>query len=415
MNTNASQDWDQRARRVIPGGHHLSGRPLVGDTALYLDAAYGARVRTVDGQECIDWLMAYGPFLLGYGRKEVDEAARKQAAKAQLVSLNHPLHVEFIERLLPLFPGAEMGTYFRTGSEATTAALRIARRATGRRRIARCGYHGWHDWCLPLESFVPAGLDLQVLEYSANDPATLSRLFEAYPHEVAAVILAPEMMRPLSKERLQSIAELARTHEAVFIMDEVKTGLRAPAGSIAASFGIVPDIITLSKAIGNGWAVAATLGRRDVMQHAAGMHLSATFHGDLAAMAAALETITIARAEGASDHVAAIGTALLEGLAALANAHGVAVDAFAEPIPAMPFMRFENADDERVAQLRDRFYIELLSRGVLLHPRHLWFPSLAHTQLDVEATLEAADASLRKALQMADTRGGARIQPPLTP
>lgn len=403
MSTEASRQWAERAKRVIPGGHHLSGKPLCDSQgALYFDQAHGARVRLVDGGECIDWLMAYGPFLLGYGRREVDEAAERQARQARLVSLNHPLHVEFIERILPLFPGAEMGIFLRTGSEATTAALRIARRATGRRRVARCGYHGWHDWCLPLETWVPEGLATQILEFSANDPRTLDLLFDAYPDQIAAVILAPEMMRPDALPTLQALADATRRNGAVFILDEVKTGLRAPRGSISASQGVVPDIITVSKALGNGWPVAVTLGRREVMQYAAGMHVSATFHGDLAAMAAALACIELIQNEHASEHAHAIGHALMAGLTDVGKAHGVVFNAYPEPIAAMPFMRIEGLPDAQRARLGDCFFSDLLRRGVLLHPRHLWFPSLAHTLLDVEATLEAADASLTSALALAN-------------
>jgi glutamate-1-semialdehyde 2,1-aminomutase len=142
----------ERARQVIPGGIHLSGRPLLDPqtSPMYFDRASGCRVFDVDGNQYIDYLMAFGAYLLGYAHPEVEAAAFAQAQRGRLISLNHPQHVEFIEALLPRFPGMEMGVFFKTGSEATTAALRIARRHTGRRRVARCGYHGWHDWCLPL-------------------------------------------------------------------------------------------------------------------------------------------------------------------------------------------------------------------------------------------------------------------------
>ncbi|RYE83705.1 MAG: aminotransferase class III-fold pyridoxal phosphate-dependent enzyme, partial [Myxococcales bacterium] len=166
----------ERARQIIPGAHHLSGRPLVdpATTPMYLERGERGHAWDVDGHEYIDLVMAFGPYLLGYAHPEVDRAAREQGERGRLLSMNHPMHIRFIEELLPRFPGAEMGVFLRTGSDATTAALRIARRATGRRRVARCGYHGWHDWCLPLEDFVPSGLDEQVPEFSAREPATLA-------------------------------------------------------------------------------------------------------------------------------------------------------------------------------------------------------------------------------------------------
>jgi glutamate-1-semialdehyde 2,1-aminomutase len=389
----------ERASAVIPGGIHLSGKPLVDPltTPMYFERGQGARVWDVAGNEYVDYLMAFGAVMLGYAHEEVNRAAFAQAQRGALLSLNHPLHLTFIETLLPLFPGAEMGVFFRTGSEATTAALRIARRSTGRRRVARCGYHGWHDWCLPLERFVPDGLAEQVLEFDANRPATLAALFDRHPGEIAAVILAPEMVLPHDAAVFHQLATSTRAAGAVFVMDEVKTGLRIAPNSISERVGIVPDLITVSKALGNGWPVAAVLGRREVMQIAAGMHYSGTFHGDTAAIAAALTTIDLIRRLEVQAHVSRLGQLLIDGLNAAAREAGVRAEAFGEPLPPMPFFRFVEADPERNAALTRVFYREMLARGILMHPRHLWFLSAAHTLDDIERTLEAAHVALRRA------------------
>jgi glutamate-1-semialdehyde aminotransferase len=387
----------RRARRVIPGGAHLSGRPLVDATTTpsYFDRGLGCRIWDVDGHEYVDYLMAFGPFLLGYAHPEVDAAAAAQATRGRLLSMSHPLHARFIEALLPRFPGAEMGIFLRTGSEATSAALRLARRATGRRKVARCGYHGWHDWCLPREDFVPAGLDEQVPEFCANDPATLEALLARHRGEIAAVILAPEMVTPHDPAIFHALLRMTHAHGAVFVMDEVKTALRVAPGSVSARVGITPDVMTVSKALGNGWPVAAVLGRRDVLEHGDGMHYSATFHGDTAAMAAALATLDIVDRTGAAAHVERLGARLLEGLGEIARAHGVAAEAYGEPLPCMPFLRFTDDDPRGRAVATETFYREVSRRGILLHPRHMWFVSLAHTDADVAHTLEVADAAMR--------------------
>lgn len=391
-----SREMFARARAVIPGGHHLSGRPLVDaeTTPMYMERASGGRVWDVDGHEYIDLMMGFGPYLLGYAHLEVDRAAAAQARAGTVLSMNHPMHLRFIEALLPRFPGAEMGTFVRTGSEATTAALRIARRATGRRRVARAGYHGWHDWCLPRESYVPAGLDEQVAEFRASDPATLEAALAAHPSEFAAVIVAPEMVLPHAPGTFHALAAVAKKHGAVFIMDEVKTGLRVAPGSVSARVGLTPDVITLSKALGNGYAIGAVLGRRDVMEHAAGMHLSATFHGDTSAMAAALKVLELVARDAVADHVERLGDALIRGLNVIAGRHGVAARAFAEPVPAMPFLSFELADPARNDAARATFYREVIARGALLHPRHMWFVSGAHSEGDIARVLDAADAAM---------------------
>jgi glutamate-1-semialdehyde aminotransferase len=356
---------------------------------MYFEHGRGAELTDVDGHHYVDFLMAFGAVLLGYARPEVDAAAASQGARGRLLSLNHPLHIEFIEQLLPHFPWAEQGIFFRTGSEATTAALRIARQRTGRRRIARSGYHGWHDWCLPLEPFVPAGLDAQVPEFRASDPDTLRALFAEQPGTIAAVIVAPEMVLPHEPQIFHELLRITHAQGALFIMDEVKTGLRIAPGSIAERAGIEPDMITISKALGNGFPIAATLGKRDVMQVASGMHYSATFHGETSAMAAALATLEIVRRERVQQRLEQLGQSLLDGLNTMIRGLELPAVAYPEPLPAMPFLRFVHPDAELQAALTRCFFQEVLAAGVLLHPRHLWFVSHSHTPEHIDRTLSA--------------------------
>ncbi len=386
----------RRAQAIIPGGHHLSGRPLLSphDSPMYIERGLGCRCWDVDGHEYIDYFMAFGPHLLGYADPEVDAAAILQLRRGTPLSLNHPLHLDFIERLLARFPGAEMGAFFKTGSEATTAALRIARRATGRRRVVRCGYHGWHDWCLPVESFVPRGLEKEVLEFQASEPESLRALFTAHPAEIAAVIMAPEMMLPPQRALFLTLMEITREHDAIFILDEVKTGFRIKPGSMQQHLEIEPDLTTLSKALGNGWPVAAVIGKRQIMRHGAGLHLSATYHGDTAAMAAAMATLDILDREDVVGHVWRLGERLIDGLNAVAAANHIPAMAFGEPLPPMPFLRFTHPDPAVNDQLRTTFYTQVIAQGMLFHPRHLWFISRAHKPEDIEHTLEVAAGAM---------------------
>jgi len=369
---------------------------------MYFEQGRGCRIRDVDGHEYVDYLMAFGAYLLGYSRPEVDAAAAQQARRGALVSLNHPLHLELVETLLPRLPGAEMAAFFKTGSEATTAALRIARAHTGRRAVVRAGYHGWHDWCLPLERFVPSGLDQQVFEFRASDPESLAAVLRDYGEEVAAVIVAPEMVLPFQAEVFHELARLTRAAGALFVMDEVKTGLRIAPGSICQRIDLVPDLLTVSKALANGYALALTAGSRGVMSSAAGMHYSATYHGDTVAMAACLETLRLVGAEGTLDHVERLGQQLIDGLNSLSQELGVSAEAYPEPLTAMPFFRFTDPDLERRTALTRWFYREALARGQLLHPRHLWFISGAHTESDIRDTLLTCGSALRAALELAD-------------
>lgn len=385
----------ERARRLVAGGHHLSGRPLLPEQPpLYLTRGKGCRVVDVDGHEYIDYVMAYGAYVLGYADDEVDAAAFAQARSGGLLSLNHALHVRFVERLLAWFPAADMAMFVKTGSEATTAALRIARRATGRRRVVRCGYHGWHDWCLPLEPFVPEGLDEQVLEFSAADPSTLAGVLAEHRGEIAAVIVAPEMVVPGRPEPFHEVAALARAAGALLVLDEVKTAFRIRPGSVQRLWDLPADLVTVSKALGNGWPVAAVLGRREVMEHAQGLHCSATYHGDTVGMAAAMRTLELVEERGVLDHVWEQGQRLISGLAAAAERHGLPMHAYGEPLPPMPMLRVTLDDPQARDRIGHAFFRELMARGVLLHPRHLWFVSHAHGAAEIGATLERADEAM---------------------
>jgi glutamate-1-semialdehyde 2,1-aminomutase len=393
-----------RAEQAIPGGYHLSGRPLVDrdTTPLYFESGQGATIRDADGHEYIDYLMAFGACLLGYARPEVDDAAAAQARRGALLSLNHPMHAELVETLLPRLPGAEMGAFFKTGSEATTAALRIARAHTGRRAVVRAGYHGWHDWCLPLERWVPGGLDAQILEFAANDPESLKRVLAEHGSGVAAVILAPEMVLPHDPKIFHELLRLTHASGALFVMDEVKTGLRITPGTVCERIDLRPDLITVSKALANGYPIALTAGPRRVMAAAAGMHYSATYHGDTTAMAACFETQRLVESEGTREHVERLGQTLIDGLQAISADLGVRAKAYGEPFAAMPFFRFEHDDPERRALLTRLFFREALARGVLLHPRHLWFLCGAHTAGHVEQTLVACRSALSATLALLD-------------
>jgi glutamate-1-semialdehyde aminotransferase len=395
----SSGKWLARAERVIPGAHHLSGRVLTTPehSPMYMQRGRGCRVTDVDGHTYIDFLMAFGAFLLGYADPEVDAAARAELEQGSLLSMNRPQHVLFAEALVERFAAADMAVLLKTGSEATTAALRIARRATGRRGVARAGYHGWHDWCLPLDHAVPAGLDTQVLEFDSNDPGSLDALFAAHPGEIAAVILAPEMVLPARPEVFQAIQQVTQGHGAVFVLDEVKTAFRTAPGSVQARLGLTPDLTTVSKGLSNGWPVAAVVGRRDVMQCAAGMHLSATYHGDTAAMAAALATLRIVEERRVAEHVWVLGQRLIDGLNATARELEVPAVAYGEPFPPMPFLRFDHPDAGTNNAVRTAFYNAMLERGVLLHPRHMWFISHSHQGSDIDSTLEHARNAMRVA------------------
>lgn len=389
----------QAACGVLPGGVPAGGRPLLsnGRAPLYFERGRGCHVWDVDGNRYVDYILAYGAVLLGYATPEVDEAARREVENGMLLSMNHPLHARFLETVLERFPAADMGYFMKTGSEATMAAVRLARRYSGRHKVVRCGYHGWHDWCFPDDGSTPSGLAEQVLQLHDITPQGLERLLSQHLNQIAAVIVAPEMVMPLEREAINSLIETAHAHGALFILDEIKTGFRTLTGSVQTFLDVRPDITTLSKALGNGWPVSAVIGRKDIMQAGQALHLSATYHGDTSGMAAALANLDVLDRENVALHVWQLGTRLIDGLNAIAKRHHVPARAYGEPVPSMPFMAFTHVDSAINDKLIDVFYARMYQCGVLLHPRHLWYISFAHSEDDIDTTLAYADAAMSEA------------------
>lgn len=341
--------------------------------------------------------MAYGAVVLGYARPEVDQAAWREISRGMLISMNHPLQARFLEAVLRRFPAAEMGYFMKTGSEATTAAVRLARRFTGRRKVIRCGFHGWHDWCFGGDRSTPAGISEQVITLDPVSPEALAQLLAGHRDEVAAVIMAPEMVMPLVRPTMQALIEVTHDHGALFVLDEIKTGFRTRGGSAQHLLDVRPDLTTLSKALGNGWPVSAVIGRADVVRAGQGLHLSATFHGETAAMAAALENLEIMEREHVPDRLWRLGERLIDGLNDIARRLRAPARAYGEPLPMMPFLAFTHADEQVNRRLRHAFYGEMFQRGVLLHPRHLWYTCFDHTDADIDHALAAAEAAIELA------------------
>ena len=194
----------QAACEVVPGGVPAGGRPLLsnGKAPLYFERGSGCRIWDVDGNEYVDYILAYGAVLLGYAHPVVDEAADREVANGMLLSMNHPLHARFLQAVLRRFPAADMGYFMKTGSEATTAAVRLARLYTSRYKVVRCGFHGWHDWCFPDDGSTPAGMAEQVLPLHDITPQGLELLLSQNLNQVAAVIVAPEMVMPLNRDAI---------------------------------------------------------------------------------------------------------------------------------------------------------------------------------------------------------------------
>lgn len=297
-----------------------------GVSPIYLQRGQGARVWDVDGNEYLDYPMALGPLILGYAEPAVDEAIRGQLASGITFTLMHPLEVEVAERIVAMCPGVEAVRFAKSGSDAMSAAVRVARGRTGRDHVLVAGYHGWHDWYIGSTTRnlgVPSAVRALVGRFAYNDLDDLARALSERSGLVAAVCLEPSGSQAPDAGFLQGVVEMAAAHGALSIFDEVITGFRLAPGGAREAYGVLPDISCYGKALGNGMPISAVAGRWDVMSVFEEAFVSGTHGGEtlsLAAAAAVLDAIADGTVLAA---VAARGRRVLEGISRAIGTRGV--------------------------------------------------------------------------------------------
>jgi glutamate-1-semialdehyde aminotransferase len=386
-----SLDLLKRAERVIPSATQTFSKGpnqwVRGVSPHYLVRGEGAWVWDVDGNKYLDYLMALGPIILGYGNRRVDEAVKRQVAHGSVFSQMHPLEVEVAEILVELIPCAEMARFAKNGSDATTGAVRVARAYTGRDHLAFCGYHGWHDWYIGTTTRnkgVPAAVSALTHGFTYNDVDSLKRIFAE--HDVAAVVMEPVGVEEPKPGFLEAVREICTKNGAVLIFDEIVTGFRMHIGGAQAQYGVTPDLACFGKAMANGYPLAAVVGPRDLMMTFDEVFFSGTFAGDAVPLAACKATIEEMQEKSVLSHIRTVGGKLKEGLTSLTANNGLNEVVRVVGSPVRSVMTFPGCD-ERDALLRRSFVMqECVKRGLLYFCSHV--PCFAHGDDELGFTLE---------------------------
>ncbi len=389
------------AQRLTPGGVGGIRRPynfVVGEYPVFISHGHGGHIVDVDGNEYIDMLCAYGPIILGYVEQEINDAAKAQMDKGFCFSLVQPLQNELEERLADIMPCGEQTILVKTGSDATNAAVRAMRAYTGRDKIARCGYHGWGDWCVEHHGGVPQAVFELTEEFEYGKLGDLERVFAENPDDVAGVIITP-VGHPMAKpvvapppDYLQAVVDLAHKHGAVVTFDEIRTGFRVSMGGASERYGVTPDLTTVGKAMANGYSIAALVGRREIMSvYVKDAFLSSTYFPNSLEMAASMKCLEILERENVQDAIWERGTRFLDKLGAIVDASGVPVTR--SGIPPMPFLTFDHVDDH-YKERRTEFYTQCIRRGLFVQPYHHWYICYRHTEADLQRALDVVEESL---------------------
>jgi glutamate-1-semialdehyde 2,1-aminomutase len=424
-NTARSESLFAEAQRHLPGGVNSPVRAFkgVGGTPRFIARAAGSRLWDADGNELIDYVGSWGPLIAGHAHPAVVEAVQRAAERGTSYGAPTEAEVRLAALVKEAFPSIDLVRFVNSGTEATMSALRLARAVTGRAVVVKFdgGYHGHADGLLvqagsgpltlgsPDSPGVPAAAAGLTLSLPYNDLAAVEAAFGGRPGEIAAVIVEPVAgnmgVIPPAPGFLAGLRDLCTRHGALLIFDEVITGFRVAWGGAQARFSVHPDLTCLGKIIGGGLPVGAYGGRRDLMESVSPLgpvYQAGTLSGNPLAMAAGIATLDLLRQPGVYDGLEALGARLAEGLAAAARAAGVdyttnrvgsMLTGFFCPGPVTDYATALRADRQRYAH----FFHQLLARGVYVAPSQFEasFVSLAHTEADVDSTVEVAGPAFR--------------------
>lgn len=407
----------KRAKTVIPGGNMLLSKRaemfLPDHWPAYYTKSKGCEVWDLDGNKFIDMsVMGIGTSLLGYCNEEVDSAVAQAVADGVASTLNCPEEVALAERLIELHSWADMARFARSGGEANSIAIRIARAASGREKVAICGYHGWHDWYLSANlneddnldghllpglepNGVPRGLVGTTLPFQYNDYEGLLDLVNN--NDVGVIKMEVARNTGPKDNFLQKVRRLATERNIVLIFDECTSGFRETFGGLHIKYGVEPDIAMFGKALGNGYAITAIIGRRDVMEAAQATFISSTFWTERIGPVAALATLNVMEKNRSWETVTALGKTISDRWSRLAEKCGLDVSLWG--IPALSGFSFKSPN-----ALAYKTFVtqEMLKQGYLA--ANSVYVSTAHTTEIIDTYFEVLDPIFCKLKECEDGR-----------
>jgi glutamate-1-semialdehyde aminotransferase len=419
----------RRAKRLIPGGTQLlSKRPemfLPEQWPSYYASARGVEVTDLDGRVCVDMsIMGVGACVLGYADPEVDAAVLNAIGHGITCTLNAPEEVELADLLMELHPWAQRVRYCRSGGEAMSMAVRIARAHTGRSKVAFCGYHGWTDWYLAANlaedhaldghlmpglqpGGVPRGLTGSALPFHYNRLDQLEAIVNQHRSDLAAIIMEPQREDAPKPGFLEAIRGIARDIGAVLIFDEITSGFRMTTGGIHLLLKVEPDLAVFAKAMSNGYAMATVIGREAVMEAAQSTFISSTNWTERIGPAAAIATIRKYKRENVASHLIRIGQMVIDGWRQMAKASGLKIHV--GPLPSLAHFSLEHPDELALCTL---FTQIMLEKGYLAF--HQFKPSFAHQPHHIEGYLAAAKEAFQILGEAAEQRNAqSRLKGPV--
>lgn len=391
-----SEQLLKKALNLIPLGAQTFSKSMIqfplGVSPYYLDSGLGSHVWDVDGNEYIDFVNGLLSVLLGYRDSDIDAVVLEQIQRGVSFSLSHALEIEVAEQIVAMVPSAEMVRFGKNGSDATSGAVRLARAYTGREHIVVCGYHGWQDWYIGSTTRnlgVPKSTQALTHRFSYNDITSLEEIFAHHIDQIAAVIMEPMYAIFPQNNFLQQVKELTHRNGALLIFDEIVTGFRFAKGGAQEYFGVIPDLTTLGKGMGNGYPISAIAGRRDVMALMEDIFYSFTFGGETLSLAATKATLNKINTQPVIKTMEAKGLKIIEGVKSLIKSHDLEVVLDITGHPSLSMIIFKDAGNYTLWDIKTLYIQEMLACGILTLGTHNI--SYAHTDTDINVLLSTYD------------------------
>jgi glutamate-1-semialdehyde 2,1-aminomutase len=392
-NFHKSNEHLMRAEKTIPLGSQTFSKSRtqypVGISPLFASKVDGPHLWDVDGNKYIDLVSSLASITLGYNDPGVNKAVSKQLNKAVGMSLPGVLEAEVSELMVELVHSAEMVRFGKNGTDATSAAIRLARAYTGRDHVLVCGYFGWQDWSIgstTRNKGVPDVVSSLTHKFEFNNLNSLSSLFGQLESKVAAVILEPMNVAYPNQGYLEAVKELAHSKGALLIFDETITGFRFTTGGAQELFGVTPDLSTFGKGMANGYPISAVVGRKDIMMEMEEIFFSGTFGGELLSLAAAKYVIGRHKNENVAKELEIIG-GNLEGLTNRAiHEAGISELLSLSGHPTWAFLNWRSTPEFSVEEIKTYFMQLIFQRGLLVLGTHN--VTLAHKERVVKKISE---------------------------
>jgi glutamate-1-semialdehyde 2,1-aminomutase len=431
MNFNKSKALKAKSHALIPGGAHTYAK---GDDQYpelapgFIERGKGCHVWDLDGNEFIEYGMGLRSVTLGHAYEPVIEAASRQMLQG--INFNRPstIEVECAEKLLSFIDGAEMVKFAKNGSDVTTAAVKLARAYTGRDLVAICVDHPFYsvdDWFIgttEMSAGIPQVIKDLTIKFHYNDIDEVKSLFEKYPNQIACLFMEVERLEPPKDGFLQKVKQICHENGALLIFDEIITGFRWHLGGAQKYHGIVPDLSTFGKAMGNGFSISALVGKKEIMELGGLYHdkervflLSTTFGAETHCLAAALATMKVYETEPVIEHLYRQGERLARGISQSVQEHHLEGFFGVLSKPSNLIYYTFDADRKPSQPFRALFLQETIKRGVIAPS---FVTSYSHSDHDIDQTLDAINEALyvyRKALDEGYEKYlvGAPIKPPM--